>query len=282
MRRYVLVFYLLIIGLFINGCVTKTISNDGIAVNKSDNSRKLSDTYTDLASEYLNHDAFHLALDRVNLAISINANNYRAYMVRGMIYQYLNKPNEANIDFITSLKLNSSYPDTYVNYGNFLCSIHNYEKAFTNFERAIDNSEYLSPEIAYYNRGKCYFLQGSFESANRDLLKSISYKHVPNNSYILLAELNYKQKKYTLAKFYIEQYPGDQSAASLWIHILILDALIDNSNNPANNRKYSSYINLLAQILLNDFKNSSEAEQYIMLYGNVMPNENPSYDTKNH
>lgn len=280
MSRKALLFYAMIIGILVNGCVTKTINSDGSIANKLDNKEKLSNTYTDLASEYLNHNSLNLALDRVNLAISTNAYNYRAYMVRGTIYQYLNKPIEANDDFRYSLKLKNDYPDTYVNYGNFLCSRHNYDEAFNNFAIAINNSSYLSPEIAYYNRGRCYFLQNSFESANKDLLRSINYKHVPEDSYILLSALNYKQNNVSLAKFYMDKFSGMQSAESLWLHIQILSTLINQSDDPKYNRKYASYINLLAQMLLNDFKNSVEAQQYIMLYGNVMPSESYDFDAK--
>lgn len=258
---------MLIVAGLITGCVTKVVNSDGSLQPTVIDKEKLSDTYVNLALEYQKHNAPQVALDRVNLAVDANSNNARAFMVRAMIYQQLNKPNAAEDDFKKSISLRKEYPDAYVNYASFLCSQKRYDEAMDKFAIALNDPLYFTPEIGYYNRGQCYNKQKLYTEANADFMQSLMYKNAPADSFLALARLQYEQKNYLLAKYYIDKYNDTQTPESLWLHIQILQALLDNGTDVVRNREYTSYRNTIAKVLVDNYGNSPEAQQCILKYG---------------
>ncbi|MEN9946096.1 MAG: hypothetical protein RLZZ293_482, partial [Pseudomonadota bacterium] len=254
--------------LLLNGCVTKVINSDGTTQNTTVDKVKLADTYIDLAIAYQQHGAPQVALDRANLAIKTNSNSPKAYMIRAMIDQQLGQTDDAEQDFKQAINLDKNYPEAYVNYAVFLCDQKRYSEAMANFNRALTNPLYYTPEIGLYSRGNCYFQQQQLESANRDYLNALNYKNPPADVFIALAKLHLTNNNYGLANYYINLYTGNQTASSLWLHIQILQGLIKQTNNSTKIREYSSYSNTLGQLLIKNYANSPEAQQYLTKYNN--------------
>lgn len=249
------------------GCVTKVYNSDGTVQTKVVDKQKLSDTYVNLALEYQKHDAPQIAMDRVNLAIATNSSNSRAYMVRGLIYAQLNKPDMAEDNFKKAIKINSNDPDSYINYAVFLCGQKRYLDAEKNFITALNNPLYFTPEVGYYNRGKCYYQQGNYTLANADYMQVLTYKNVLPETYVALAQLHLNQTRYQLAKYYIDRYSGMQTPETLWLHIQILQSLIDSGTDNIHSRENTSYRDTLAMVLVDDYPNSPEAQKSILRYG---------------
>lgn len=262
-----------------SGCVTKIVNSDGSVQPVVIDKEKLSDTYVNLALEYQKHNAPQVALDRINLAVSTNTSNERAYMVRGIIYSQLNKPDAAEEDFKYAIKLKKDYPDAHVNYASFLCEQKRYDEAMTQFGVALNDPLYFTPEIGYYNRGKCYYQQKNYTAANADFMQSLTFKNPPPDSYIALARLQYEQKNYLVAKYYIDKYSASQTPESLWLHIQILQTILDTGSDPARTREYSSYRNTLQKVLIDDYGNSSEAQKCLLQYGQPKSQSAQSYNT---
>lgn len=263
--------YLFIITCFftLGSCVTHTINSDGTIQNTAIDKTKLADTYVDLAVEYQKRGAPQVALERVNLAISTNQANARAYMIRGMINQSLNQTQSAEKDFKKALSIKSDYPEAYVNYAVFLCAQKQYLEANTNFEKALVNPLYSTPEIAYYSRGKCNYIARKWQAANADYLKALSYRNHPQETYVALARLQYEQKNYVLANYYINKFNNSQTAETLLLHIQILQSLIDEKPSPIKLREYTAYRNTLAKLLISNYGDSPEAQQYHLQGKNV-------------
>ncbi len=250
-----------------SGCVTKTINSDGTVQNNVVDKNKLSDTYVDLAIEYQKHGAPQVALDRVNLAITTLPNNARAYMVRAMIYQQLNRPENAEDDFKRALSLKVGYSEAYVNYAVFLCDQKRYGDANNNFAQALSNPLYFTPEIGYYSRGNCYYKQNDLANANADYLRSLTFRNIPQDSYIALAKLQLDQNNAQLANFYITKFSGSQTPQTMWLHIQILQRMIDEAANGVHSNEFSSYLKTMGQVLVSNYPNSVEAQQYLLKYG---------------
>lgn len=269
---------------YLTACVTNTLNSDGTIQNQVPDKNKLADTYIDLAIEYEEHDAPQVALERANLAIKTDSGNARAYMIRAMINQSLNQNEAADQDFQKALSLKDNYAEAYVNYAVFLCDQKRYMQAYQNFAIALTNPLYFNPEVGYYSRGKCYYQQGNqsrtktmginknsfflkyYESANNDFLKSLSYRNPPQDVYISLARLHYQQGHYQAANYYINRFGGTQTAATVWLHIQILQALIDQKPEARKFREYTDYRAALADILVKNYANSQEAEQYMLTH----------------
>lgn len=257
----------LFIAVLMNGCVTKVVNSDGSVQSTVIDKDKLSSTYVNLALEYQKHGAPQVALERINLAIATKDTNEHAYVVRAMIYQQLNKSDDAEKDFKTAISLKKTDPDAYVNYASFLCEQKRYDEAMTNFSKALDNPLYFTPEIGYYNRGKCYYKQGDLEKANLDYVQSLNFKNPPPDSYLALAQLQLDQKNYLVAKYYIDRYNATQTPASMWLHIQILQLLVDNNIDPNRNREYISYRDTIEKVLIDNYGNSAEAQKCLIRYG---------------
>lgn len=266
MRFIQLISFILVMGIS-SGCVTKTINSDGTVQNNVIDKGKLSETYVDLAIEYQKHSAPQVALDRVNLAISTQPDNSRAYMVRAMIYQQLNKPENAEEDFKHALSLKDGYSEAYVNYAVFLCDQKRYSDANNNFALALNNPLYFTPEIGYYSRGNCYYKQNNLVDANADYLRSLTFRNIPQDSYIALAKLQFDQNNAQLANFYITKFSGSQTSQTMWLHIQILQRMIDDGANSTRSNEFSSYRSTIGQVLVSNYPNSVEAQQYLLKYG---------------
>lgn len=252
--------------LLLNACVTRTINSDGSVQSTVIDKNKLSDTYIDLAIEYQQHNAPQVALERANLAVSTKDDNPKAYMIRAMIYQQLGQYDKAEQDFKRALWLDNKYSEDNVNYAVFLCDQKRYSEAIYNFSQALDNPLYYTPEIGYYSRGNCYAKQDSFESANRDYLTALNYKSPPQDTYIALSKLQFSHQNYQLANYYLNRYSSSQTPETMWLHIQILQAMIDQGVSTAKYREYNSYRKTLGQLLIKNYGDTKEAQQYLLQY----------------
>lgn len=252
--------------LLLSACVTRTINSDGSVQSTVIDKNKLSDTYIDLAIEYQQHSAPQVALERANLAVSTKDDNPKAYMIRAMIYQQLGQYDKAEQDFKKALWLDSKYSEDNVNYAVFLCDQKRYSEAIYNFNQALDNPLYYTPEIGYYSRGNCYAKQDSFESANRDYLAALNYKSPPQDTYVALSRLQFNHQNYQLANYYLNRYNSSQTPETMWLHIQILQAMIDQGVSAAKYREYNSYRKTLGQLLIKNYGDTKEAQQYLLQY----------------
>lgn len=252
--------------LLLSACVTRTINSDGSVQSTVIDKNKLSDTYIDLAIEYQQHNAPQVALERANLAVSTKDDNPKAYMIRAMIYQQLGQYDKAEQDFKKALWLDSKYSEDNVNYAVFLCDQKRYPEALYNFSQALDNPLYYTPEIGYYSRGNCYAKQDSFESANRDYLAALNYKSPPQDTYIALSRLQFNHQNYQLANYYLNRYSSSQTPETMWLHIQILQAMIDQGVSTTKYREYNSYRKTLGQLLIKNYGDTKEAQQYLLQY----------------
>ena len=187
-------------------------------------------------------------------------------MIRAMIYQQLAQYDKAEHDFKKALWLDDKYSEDNVNYAVFLCDQKRYPEALYNFSQALDNPLYYTPEVGYYSRGKCYAKQGSFESANKDYLTALNYKSPPQDTYIALAKLHFNHQNYQLANYYLNRYTSSQTPETMWLHIQILQALIDQGVSAAKYREYNSYRKTLGQLLVKNYGDTAEAQQYLLQY----------------
>ena len=249
--------------LLVQACVTRTINSDGSVQNTVIDKTKLADTYIDLAIEYQRHNAPQVALDRANLAVATAPTNPKAYMIRAMIYQQLAQDVAAENDFKQALHLDNHYPEAYVNYGVFLCAQQRYSEAEADFAMALNNPLYYTPEIGYFSRGNCYAAQANYVAATKDYLRAVNFRNPPPATYLALAHLEYQQKNYTLANSYINKFNAPQTPASIWLHLQILQALLEHETNPLKISEYTNYRNSLAELLSKSYPASPEARHYL-------------------
>lgn len=253
---------IILMTLSISACSTTTINSDGSVYNKTLDNAKLSKAYTDLAVEYQQRDVPQIALERINLAITTDPNNIKAYMVRGMIYHQLDNDRAAEKDFKYTLNTKPDYAEAQVNYAVFLCDKGRYAEAANYFAQALNEKLYHTPELVYYNRGNCNYLQNKYSLANSDYLLALKGKNPPSETYLALAKLQYAQKNYSLARSYWTKFAGATTPSSLSLGIEILQSLISQTTKPELRKQYKDNRNKLISQLIEDYPNSDEAKRY--------------------
>ena len=203
-----------------------------------------------LGVEYMRKRDYEKALERLERAQRMDPNYANTYNMLGMLYQQLGKPDIAERNFRKALSLNANDPYTLNNYGQFLCSIRQYEQAESLLVRAAGNPLYETPEIAWYNAGACALNGGNKKSGENYLRKALELNSQMPDALLKMAELSVENRNFLSGRGYLQRYTSvaRHTAKSLWLGIQIERELGDAD-------KVSSY----AILLRNTFPDSQEA-----------------------
>lgn len=203
-----------------------------------------------LGVEYMRVGSYEKALDRLERARQIDPGYYETYNMLGMLYQQLGEMDDADRSFRKALSLNSNDPSTLNNYGQLMFTMKQYDRAIELFMRAASNPLYETPEIAYYNAGRCAQAKNDLTAAEKYYRRALELNKTMSEALIRMSELSYENKNYLSARGYLERYLENarHTAKSLWLGIQIEQKLGDTD-------AVSSY----ALLLRNTFPDSKEA-----------------------
>ena len=203
-----------------------------------------------LGVEYMRMGDYNKALDRLERARKMDTGYYETYNMLGMLYQQLGEMKDAERSFKKALSLNNNDPATLNNYGQLQYVLHQYDKAIGLFMQAASNPLYQTPEIAYYNAGRCEQAKKDNAAAERYYRRALQISPKMPESLIRMSEISFAKKNYLSARGYLQRYlaVAKHTAATLWLGIQIERKLGD-----AN--AVSSY----ALLLRNTFPDSKEA-----------------------
>ncbi len=216
--------------LLMAGCTSQNImSPDGEITTRAHASAKI---HTELAGQYYDRAQLGIALDELRQALQAESDYAPAYNVRGLVHMALREDKEAEDDFKHSLRLDSNSPDTYNNYGWFLCQRGRAHESVKMFLAALKNPLYTTPERAYLNAGVCSQKAGEMKDAEEFLQKAILLKPNLPEATLALAELNFAKGDYPAAKSYFLSYAQDNNALTaenLWMGVRIERELGDKN-----------------------------------------------------
>lgn len=116
-------------------------------------------------------DAYQKAVAYYTEALEQKPDMLEAYLNRGIVYNDLNKVEEALENYNIAIQLNPSYTDAYYNRGFAYLDTDDLDQAIADFSRVIE----LNPEHAeaYYFRGLLYFIKEDFDRGIQDCNKAI-------------------------------------------------------------------------------------------------------------
>ncbi|OOF71071.1 type IV pilus biogenesis/stability protein PilW [Rodentibacter caecimuris] len=140
-----------IFSFFLSACVLQYP-----AVN-SDKKQQAAKARIELALSYLYQNQFELAKLNLDKALGHDANYYLVYSAFAYFYQRQGEVEKARQAYLTSIKLDAKQGDVHNNFGVFLCSQQEYEKAFEHFYLALSASNYYSQADTYENIALCAF-----------------------------------------------------------------------------------------------------------------------------
>lgn len=137
--------------------------------------QQVSNIKTQLALEYMRVQDYRQATQAVEDALSSNAKNEVAWLVRAQIYQYLKVQDKAQESFLKALSLKPDSAEINNNYGWFVCSfMNNPAQSIQYFDKALSDPTYPSPHVANLNKGICSAKMGQFSLAEAYLERALA------------------------------------------------------------------------------------------------------------
>ena len=244
--------------LMLCGCVssatTVTTKKVGAGHEMVFDPKGAAETRIKLAILYLEKNKMQQAKENIEKALEYQPNDANIYRIFAYYYQRVNEEEKADAWYKKSLARDSENPDTYNNYGTFLCKQGRYSEADNAFLNALKQSSYNAVAGTYENAGICSEKANKLDKAIYYYQYALSYN--PNKPYIYLklAKLYLSQKDYdatrlNLLKF---QMKNKASAESLWQWIRLSYAT-----------EKSASLNKYAGELLSSFPESQQALDYL-------------------
>ena len=187
-----------------------------------------------LAQQYIEDGKYEIALDRLQHAARIDPNSADAYTMLGLLYEKINRPEQAGASYAKSARLAPDKGDILNNYGTWLCRSGHPDEADSWFRKAIADPFYKTPAAALGNAATCAVRAGKPELAegydrqilaldpgNADALQTMALVQYQRGDYLrarafmerLLAAGKHEPDMLDLAAR-IEDKLGDRDAAS--------------------------------------------------------------------
>jgi type IV pilus assembly protein PilF len=129
-----------------------------------------------------------------------------AWYSMGYLLESTGNREQARKHYMKALDLAPGRGDVLNNYGTFLCRSGDYKNAIQHFLKAVHDPQYLQPASAYENAGLCALKIPDPEKAMLYFNKAIAEDYNRSTALLELAELNYNQGKYSLARRELDQY----------------------------------------------------------------------------
>ncbi|MCG6200911.1 type IV pilus biogenesis/stability protein PilW [Psychromonas antarctica] len=244
--------------LLLSACVstetTVTTKNGGAGNKMAFDPQGAADTRVKLALLYLQKNNMEQAKQNLEKALEYQPKDANIYRIFAYYYQRVNENNKAEELYEKSLSIDNKNPDTYNNYGTFLCGLGRYEEADRAFLTAVKQATYTAVANTYENAGVCAEKAGLAEKALFYYQYALS--HNPNKYYLnlSLAKLNISKKDYKTARLNLFNYQKNNkaSAESLWQWIRLSYATEKNAS-----------LNKYAGTLLEQFPESQQALDYL-------------------
>ena len=161
---------------------------------------------TQLGSAYMNQGNLALAKDKLDRALAQDPSNPEVHSVRGMLFDKMGMPKDADAEFRTALRLAPKDPNVINNYAVFLCQRGRTDEGVKLFEEAATNALYSTPEAAYTNAGVCLRSAKRDDQARAQFVKALQIKPSFVDAVVQLSELDMQHNNLAQARGLIDAY----------------------------------------------------------------------------
>ncbi|WP_457667507.1 type IV pilus biogenesis/stability protein PilW [Thiolapillus sp.] len=219
-------FLALLISLLLGGCITNPdrAENDPNTgkLGTDQNYESPSNTYIQLAYEYMKRGDYATALTKAKKAVQRDSKNGNAHLVLGLIYEQLGENGLANAAYQRSLEVDGKNPYALNAYGSYLCKLGEHQRALPYFDKALQNPLYQTPWVALANAGYCARKAGDLEKAQSYLLKALERNPGYPMALFQMAETRFAQGKYMSTRAYLQRYREVAKPTAQMLYLSIL------------------------------------------------------------
>lgn len=186
---------------------------------KASAASKASETNTQLAVGYLEKGDTELALEKISRALVQDPESAGAHTVAGVIYERINRYDDAEKHYRQAVRLAPNSGDVLNNYGQFLCKIERFKESMRYFERAVEQPFYQNPEVALTNAGTCLEQAGDLTAAEERYRQALEANERYPDALFLLSRALCKRGDDFRARAFLQrlQAARGDSPESLWL-----------------------------------------------------------------
>ena len=232
MRLFVPFIHIALIAVVTTGC-------SSIEAYKEQQKKDLrrAQTHVELAVGYFKQGKLEYALQNSKKALQAKSDYAPAHSVIALIYEQMQKFDDADDHFKEAIQLDPEDGGLYNNYGVFLCKRKQYEQADRYFLKALAIPQYPTPELAYENAGACAREAHKYDKAEQYLSEALKRNPKLPVSLINMAEIRFEKNNFLSSRAFLQRFEAvsQHSAATLWLGIQIERKL----GNKSAESKYS-------------------------------------------
>ncbi len=206
MRRWLL---LSLVALGLAGCGNQLIKEDedaGQLATQQETAGSPSNTYVQLAAEYLRLGNYTTALSKAKKAVAADSSNPNAYLVLGLVYERLGENDKALTAYREGLRRDGRNSYLLNAQGTLQCKLGKPQDSLRSFEAALRNPLYDTPWVALSNAAHCALEAGDQKRAEKYLLRALQANPEFPPALAQMAKISYEQGRYLSARAYIERY----------------------------------------------------------------------------
>ena len=158
-----------------------------------------------LAQEYIKEGQYEVALDRLQRAVKLDPSSADAYTMLGLLYEKINRPEQAEASYAKSAKLAPNKGDILNNYGAWLCRSGHPVEADPLFRSALNDPFYKTPAVAIGNAATCALKAGKPELAEAYYRQILALDATNASALQAMATLSYQRADYMHARAFVER-----------------------------------------------------------------------------
>jgi type IV pilus assembly protein PilF len=172
-----------------------------------------------LGIAYLHQGNLPLAKEKLDKAMKESPRDPAVHSAMALLYDRLNKPQEADQEFRAALRLAPDNPDILNNYAIYLCRIGRTDEGVKYFLQAANNGLYSTPAAAYTNAGVCLRAANRLDLAAQQFQKALSIRPNSAEAAFQLIDLQFTRRELTQARTQLESYLRAFEATPVLLYI---------------------------------------------------------------
>lgn len=206
----------------LGGCVTQEEQ-----VASEARTTRLIEARTQLAASYMQRNQLDVALEELDKALIIDADDSQANSMMALLQIRLKDDVKAEHHFRKALSKRTDNAEAHNNYGVFLCERGRLDEAEKHFKAALANPLYKTPEIANINAGSCLQKKNATQLAEKYFRNALKINPKSPVALYQMSLISFNAKEFLPARAFIQRYleVGSESPEVLLLAIRIEHAL---------------------------------------------------------
>src|SRR5262245_5134392 len=196
-----------------------------------------------LAIEYLKKGDLAVARDKIEKALSQDADNVSVQLTAALVYDRLGDDKKADEHYATALRLKPDDPELQNNYGVYLCRQGKTDQGEKMLLKAAKNPVYKTPEVPVTNAGMCMRGAKRMDEAEKYFRQALAIKPRFGDALLQLADLDFHKgtkESNDEASGLIKRYLAVVAAPGpeiLWLGVRVERARVDKTTADAYGRR---------------------------------------------